>query len=395
MAESMAFRQFLACAALFWEVPDSAISIWNVLPSRTRNQIQHWYDWLWLEIRGGKSGYPKNSVLKTPATEEQLRAIVSTIPDTKDWRLRLHHPTLCLTHDIDYLAATLQMNLKRIVSQRRLIWTRPGQEFLTSLSTLLKLDRDIAGKEGASTLFLSCKQAARTWHQRSRQWLIDPSYKPDGPLFDRLRSLIENHSCEVGLHGSYFSLSDDLLSAERFCLGSILNRKIVAGRQHWLNLPGTQAMNKIRASGLNLDSTLGWNGAVGFRGGFARPFPLLLPAGSLWELPLLLMDGPMFDDLALDTEAVVRLSIELLEQVFRRQGCVAINWHDRSAHPQYSWSEAYTRILDWAVQKGFQFGSATQAVEGYARSISRVILGEDAEGDSSGAQPQFCSISIP
>ncbi len=105
---------------------------------------------------------------------------------------------------------------------------------------------------------------------------------------------------------------------------------------------------------------------MGFRGGMARPFQLALPSGDeLWEVPMLLMDGPLFADMALDTEGVVEHSIRLLKEVKRRNGCVAINWHERACSPDYGWGKAYQRILQWAKDEGFRFQSLANAVLSY------------------------------
>lgn len=360
-----ALRQFWGSAGTLIELPPDSILAGLRLEEDILKKIQHWHQCLWQEIRGGQSGYPRQAVLETPALEDELLEIMASIPELAHQPRIRRQPTLCLTHDIDYLAPTVQMNLKRIVASRRLQWSRPGDQFLDSIIRLLQLDSDAAGGTGASTLFIPCPIPAQGWKNRLTQWLIDPSYRPTDRLFGELKCVIQRFDCQVGLHGSFLSLSHGLLAQERKMLEEALSRPIRMGRQHWLNLPDQDAMQRIQQGGLTIDSTLGWNGAVGFRGGFARPFPIVLEQGMLWELPLLLMDGPLFDDLKLDTRQVVAKSKALLEIVWQRGGCVAINWHDRAAHADYGWAEAYAEILDWSKAKGFVFHSISEAVATY------------------------------
>jgi hypothetical protein len=363
------WRQFLSCAATVFELPTEIQTADITVDPTYDREVQVWAKRLRQEIDGSKAGYPLQPVLSTPELEDRLLTIADSIPGLAGCRRKSLSPALCLTHDIDYLAPTLQMNLKRSVGERRLHWSPLGDHYLDSLRELLDLDAGAANRYGASTLFVPCPVPSKNILHRLQQWIIDPSYRPQDQLFARFKSLINEYNCEVGLHGSFFSLADRLLRREREVLEVALERPITAGRQHWLNLPYTDVISTIRESGMTTDSTLGWNGAVGFRGGFARVFPICTPHGALWELPLLLMDGPLFDDLRLRPDEVVDTAISMLEMVYQRQGCVALNWHDRAAHRDYQWSGAYARILDWAKDKGFRFLTVSEAIA-EARGLS-------------------------
>jgi hypothetical protein len=167
----------------------------------------------------------------------------------------------------------------------------------------------------------------------------------------------------VGLHGGFYSLQSGLIEKEVKKLSIRTQSPIFSGRQHWLNLPDReQAFTSIRSSGLANDSTLGWNGVVGFRGGFSRPF--YLQAGEkayVREVPMLLMDGALFDDLRLNRQEAVSVAKKHLSEVKSRGGCAALNWHDRSASPHYGWAPAYEEIINWAFNEGFAFATVNQA----------------------------------
>jgi len=236
-------------------------------------------------------------------------------------------------------------------------------DYLESITTILESERAITRQTHVSTVFIASKENSKRFHKRLVQWLIDPSYRYDDQLVQRLFEVLERYGCEIGIHGSFYSIAEDHLKRERHNLSKAAGRQINCGRQHWLNLPGVEPFHRIYRSGVRIDSTLGWNGGVGFRGGMARPFPLVLgPNEILWEVPLLLMDRPLFEDLKLDRHQVVERAISLLEEVYSRRGCVSLCWHGEAAHPDYKWFDAYEDILKWAKGRGFQFCTISQAI---------------------------------
>lgn len=280
--------------------------------------------------------------------------------------LKDRDPAICLSHDLDNLRPTPQMHLKQLVTQRRALLNRDPNEFFESLETLLEFNNDVAGRKGCSTVFIASKTKSSSRFTRAKQWLLDPTYEAQDPALGAFIELIRETGSTVGIHGSFYSLRERTLAAERMALERRIGSKIVCGRQHWLHLPSKMSMEHIHNSGLKVDSTLGWNGNVGFRCGFSKPFPLTLPNNQvLWEVPLLLMDGPLFDDMRLDTEGVVKRSQQLLKEVKKRGGCVSIDWHERAACPDYNWFEAYRRIVTWAKEQGFRFLSIAEAVQEY------------------------------
>jgi len=350
------WNQFKAIAECYYVIP---VDFWT-RPAwhRLDVAVHAWHTDFYSDITQSRAGYPRKAVKPTPVLEDALHRLLNQAGISPEWR-KPTVPTLCLTHDIDYLVPTLPMRLKRVISKREWPFFKSTEPYLDSIDTLLSLDADAGGGLGVSTLFIPAPFQSTHPKTRLMQWMIDPGYRLDSPLFQQLKRLIARYDATVGIHGSYFSLTEKRLSQEIKQLAQTFNRAIIHSRQHWLHLPDSHASASIHAAGIQLDSTLGWNGAVGFRCGLARPFPLIIPhaAQPLWEVPLLLMDGPLFDDMALSTNEAVTQSIELLTEVYERQGCVAINWHDRAAHPDYGWSEAYARILDWAKARGFRFTS--------------------------------------
>lgn len=356
-------RQFLACARTLFDFEHEADSL-RAIESRQKaiDEIDQWYRDLRTDLLEARHGYPSRGPVRTrPELEDRLVGLLEGTAGVR--RKPLAAPVLCLSHDIDYLRPTAQLNLKRTIGYRKISLLRRRETFVASLRQLLETSASVAGRKGVATVFFAAPAPGKSWAKRLRQWVLDPSYRLHEPLFDAFLETVREFHCEIGLHGSFYSLEDDRLAEERAALEKRVGHPVAVGRQHWLNLAGPAPFDRIAASGVAVDSSAGWNGAVGFRGGFARPFPWLGEEGRrLWQVPLVLMDGPLFDDLALDEDRVVAKAKELLTPVRERGGAVALDWHDRAAHASYGWAGAYQRILQWAKEAGFQFSTLGAAV---------------------------------
>lgn len=335
--------------------------------SRWRDRALNWLARWERELRGGRLGYSGGRPFQIPELEAEAAAIAEAAGLAQAYSRRVSYPTLCLTHDVDYLLPTIQMKLKRVVASRALKWQRGPSTFLPSLRGLLEFDAQVAGGPCPATVFVAAVAPLIEKKARLTQWLLDPAYRISDSLFDETVDLLRASKCEIGLHGSFLSIARETLGGERAALSRRLGREVRVGRQHWLHLPGDEPFQKIADAGIRIDSTVGWNGAAGFRGGMGRPFPIFLRGRQrLWQVPLVLMDGPLFDDMRLDADGAVALGKKILTEVLKRGGCVAIDWHERAADPRYRWFDAYRRIVEWAAARGFRFSGISQAIESYS-----------------------------
>ena len=342
---------FLEIARSFFEIPDDFS-----LPEKSSSSISIWQKRLSEQFNNAKYGYPKTEIFRIPTLEDDLIEILAPILGIK--RKIETNATLCLTHDLDYLKSTTQMNIKRSFSQKMPNWKY--ENYFTSIQTLVEYD---ISQGGSSSFFVACPQKIRPGLRRMKQWILDPSYNLHDALFQEVLSIFNKKNVEIGIHGSFYSHEENLLSEEVIKLSKATGRQIRCARQHWLNLPDpSNDFARIAGAGIKVDSTMGWNGTVGFRGGISRPFKIQTANGPLALLPMVLMDGPLFDDLRLSPSEAVKLSIQILEEVHQRQGTVALDWHERCAHPSYEWFDAYCEIVSWAKNKGFQFSSVTGSV---------------------------------
>lgn len=175
-------------------------------------------------------------------------------------------------------------------------------------------------------------------------------------LQGKIRELTEN-GWEVGLHGSFDSYdSPDLLLEEKNRLEAISGLPVLSTRQHWLRLSLKNTWRIQAAAGVKADTTLGYNDCVGFRAGTASPFHPYDFDGEkkyqLVEVPMVLMDGTLFDHCRMDDDEALERSLEILGEVKKFNGCVAINWHQRTPSSDYKWYWVYQEILAWITENG-------------------------------------------
>jgi len=171
-----------------------------------------------------------------------------------------------------------------------------------------------------------------------------------------LRELIEK-GWEVGLHGSFDSFnSTDMFSGEVKKLAETIGMPVISTRQHWLRLSFGNTWKVQQDSGIRIDSTLGFNDVHGFRAGVASPFYpydfYSKKRHNILEIPMVLMDGTLFDHEQLGDEDAMDACISVLGEVKKFGGCVAINWHQRTASEDYGWYHVYEGILRWIKMNG-------------------------------------------
>lgn len=361
---TQAIKQFFGCARTLYAIPcdveKKLEQDWdNSLPS----SVSQWYDTFYRDVFISRNGYPCHEPFSHPYTEDFISTFFKEQGVLAD--IIPHKPTLglCLSHDVDHLAPTLRLQLKTWVSSKSFKLLRLFDTYIDSLEKLLIMDAQVkpwSNDQGTSTLFLAAPRRASSLSTRLKQYIIDPTYNTHHPLFQHLKDLIKKYRCIVGLHGSFFSIKEGFLEEEKKDLENALDTPINFSRQHWLNLPAPDSLQALGRE-FHMDSTLGWNGSYGLRGGMVRPFPVILANDKIiWELPLLLMDGPLFCDLKLSPDQILKTSQTLLAMVKERQGCVSINWHERAAHLDYNWHGVYQEILNYATQKEFNFLNIAQ-----------------------------------
>jgi hypothetical protein len=172
---------------------------------------------------------------------------------------------------------------------------------------------------------------------------------------------------EIGLHASYRSREQEGAIAEE---AALLPQRPQGLRHHYLRSAPERLASELRRAGLRYDSSIGWPSLPGLRAGTPYPYRLWDPGRREpggWELPLVLMDGTLFEQhyLGLGAAEAFDRAIAALEPVVEHGGATAIVWHPPSHHPRLSggYDRLYRRLLAWIDERGGWAGTATETLD--------------------------------
>jgi peptidoglycan/xylan/chitin deacetylase (PgdA/CDA1 family) len=172
---------------------------------------------------------------------------------------------------------------------------------------------------------------------------------------------LQAEGCEVALHGIDAWIDS---SSGREELEEIRRLTGVSGigvRMHWLYYD-QQSPRTIENAGALYDSTMGYNGTVGYRAGTTQAYKPI-EASRLLELPLHVMDTAMFypAHLGLCQEQAKAIIGAIVENFVELGGCLTINWHDRSIAPERLWEASYRELVQDLKDRGAWFATAGEA----------------------------------
>jgi hypothetical protein len=282
---------------------------------------------------------------------------------------------VALTHDVDLLGAGgLRSALRKLAGG---VVRRSPRSRLEGVAFLLDA---LAGRDPAFPLLelLSAEEGrGSTCFFLARQ--DDPHdgyprhYQP--ALAAALRQT-KAAGLEIGLHASYRARDREGAIAEE---AGLLDRP-KGVRHHYLRSAPDRLAAELRKAGLRYDSSIGWPSLPGLRAG--TPFPYRLwdserrgPGG--WELPLVVMDGTLFEPhyLGLDAEQAFARAISALEPIAKHGGAAALLWHPPSHHPRLSkgYAELYRRLLAWTDEQGGWAGTASATLDRWEERRSSAL----------------------
>jgi peptidoglycan/xylan/chitin deacetylase (PgdA/CDA1 family) len=196
---------------------------------------------------------------------------------------------------------------------------------------------------------------------RSAFYFTTGHHSPQDPFYSlsefRIRETIlsiQARGHEIGLHGSFNSFSRAaVLHRQRKALEAITGSAIAGVRQHYLQLQVPITWRAQAEAGLQYDTSLGYADYPGFRAGFClpfRPFDVLEnKVLDLWELPLIAMDGTLYQYRGLSAQESLQVLLRLIETVKKYRGVFTFLWHSSMSDPDDSgvagFSELYPRLL--------------------------------------------------
>jgi hypothetical protein len=179
--------------------------------------------------------------------------------------------------------------------------------------------------------------------------------------------------CEIGVHGIDAWRDSAIGHEELQEVRRITGRTDLGIRMHWLYFEeGSPAV--LEKAGASYDSSVGYNGTVGYRAGTTQVFKPL-SVSRLLELPLHIMDTALFYPgyLHLSPREAQKQVSQIIANAAQFGGVVTVNWHDRSLSPERLWGGVYVDLVDELKRQGAWFATATQAVSWFQKRRSVVF----------------------
>jgi hypothetical protein len=179
-----------------------------------------------------------------------------------------------------------------------------------------------------------------------------------------------DNDCEVALHGFDAWADPSVGRDEKEEIEKVCGSPVKGTRMHWLYFDRSTP-ETLEKAGFEWDSTLGFNGAVGYRSGTSQVHRLP-GTRNLLELPLNVQDTAMFypDRMDLGSAEAAEICQKLIRNARRFGGALTINWHDRSLAPERQWGGFYRELLETLKESGAWFATASQAVSWFRKRRS-------------------------
>ena len=144
---------------------------------------------------------------------------------------------------------------------------------------------------------------------------------------------VSNAGAEIGLHAGYYSYNNqENINRQKGNLTKILKHGNFGCRQHYLRWKTPDTWRIQEECGLIYDTTLCFADHEGFRAGICHPFqPFDIKENrilNLWEIPLTIMDGSLFNYRKLSPTEGLSTIESYIETVKKLQGLLALLWHN-------------------------------------------------------------------
>ena len=178
------------------------------------------------------------------------------------------------------------------------------------------------------------------------------------PELDRLQAAGK----EVGVHGLDAWRAAAAGEEEKQIMARLTGAGELGVRMHWLYFDDRSPVELERA-GFVYDSTVGYNGTIGYRAGTTQVYKPLTVT-RLLELPMHVMDTALFypSYLNLSPAQADQKIRPLVATAIRHGGVLTVNWHDRSIAPERQWEGSYCRLMADCEAAGAWFATAAQTV---------------------------------
>ena len=182
----------------------------------------------------------------------------------------------------------------------------------------------------------------------------DASYSINDSYIVSLIKILQQKGFEIGLHPSFNSYNDfQILNLQKEKLEKVTENVILGGRQHYLRWKTPNTWRILEKAELKYDTTLSFADHEGFRCGICfpyRPFDILgNRVLNIWELPLIIMDGSLFNYQNLTPEEGFQRIKNLIDTTKKYNGLFVLLWHNSSLDELKlpGWIKTYERTMEY------------------------------------------------
>ena len=356
------FKDDLIASTFFW------LSGWQEYVTRERDQHGRFTYGLSLQSRLNTAYLPVVEVYREILARRFETAGIP-IKRPENW-------IFCPTHDIDYLrkwrpgmiyrevVQYFALNRRRVSSGQRASrlgmfaadLLKPGDIFRKSIRRMIDRVNQAGGR---ATYFI--KTGAHGPH--------DVYYSSENGFLRKTLRHLDGLGFEVGLHPSFHAHDHaGYLHEEKERLQAAWPHAIRSVRQHYLRYDFLNTPPLQEQAGFLIDSSLGFPDHEGFRRGTCHPFRIFDIQQNkplhLWELPLSIMDGTVFNRRNLTVDGAMQASRRLVEACKSYGGVFVGLWHntlwDELDFP--GWGEHFERTLDLVEEKGGEIMTLQKAL---------------------------------
>jgi len=246
---------------------------------------------------------------------------------------------VCLTHDIDYVNIPGQKKRHKVLDYLKGA-SGVKKRMFDNFRDIISLEEGYGAK--SSFYFLALEKGEEDYNYDIRE--------------------LENELChisdkgwEVGLHGghnAYDSLKNIKVQKKR--IEKVLGKKVIGYRNHYLRFKVPDTWELLKDAGFKYDTTFGYADMIGFRNGMCHPFkPFNLNTNQeidILEIPLIVMDGTLFQYMKLDNKTAWDYIKLLIDKTERYNGVLTILWHNNNMFGEHL--KLYEKILDYCRRQG-------------------------------------------
>jgi hypothetical protein len=304
-------------------------------------------------------------LLESPIFNDSVAALVAACvglqrsgePDVTLVPGLVNSPVLVLSHDLDQLRGndtwTQAVRLSRAILLRDRVFSRlcnawlvlvnavlPRRYYFDNIVGMIAIERMLGF---TSSLYFLNGTGGR-FGARSGSGLI-PDVAAATPA-----------GWDLGLHYNYDThLDPHEFAVQRISLESMLGRRVVTGRAHYLRFDPARSWSFYASMGIQTDETLGYYDRIGYRAGIAGPFQPYdtesKQALPLVEMPMVIMEGALVEQYPSDPVEAFERHLSHIAVV---GGAVSLLFHPGQFHnPEYPETLGlYRRLLGCARHMG-------------------------------------------